>query len=111
MHTRILLALSIALSTQAHADVRPKAWCGFYARHNLVTHDPGIAYNLASNWRHYGRPSPVPCLNCMVVFNHHVGKIVGPCHGYNCVITSGNDGGAVRTRERSVAGAEFRIIP
>jgi hypothetical protein len=39
-----------------------------------------------------------------VVWAHHVGKIVGHENG-QWVIESGNDGRALRTRPRSIAGA------
>src|SRR5215469_2297755 len=40
----------------------------------------------------------------VVVWPHHVGKIVGRENG-QWVVQSGNDGHAVRTRARSIAGA------
>jgi hypothetical protein len=39
-----------------------------------------------------------------VVWPHHVGRIVGQENG-QWVVRSGNDGGGVRTRTRSLAGA------
>jgi hypothetical protein len=38
------------------------------------------------------------------VWPHHVGKIVGRAGG-QWIVQSGNDGHAVRTRPRSIAGA------
>ena len=83
-------------------DRRPAAWCGWQMR-RLVGSDPGIAYNLARNWAHWGRPGPAG-IGAVVVWNHHVGKIVGQQNG-EWVIESGNDGHALRTRPRSIAGA------
>jgi len=40
----------------------------------------------------------------VVVWAHHVGKIVGQENG-EWVIESGNDGHALRSRARSIAGA------
>jgi hypothetical protein len=40
----------------------------------------------------------------VVVWPHHVGKIVGKENG-EWIIESGNDGHALRTRPRSIAGA------
>jgi hypothetical protein len=83
-------------------DPRPHAWCGWWLRQSLGVADR--AYNLARNWAHWGRPSP-PVPGAVVVWNHHVGKIAGVCSGNICPVTSGNDGGAVRTRNLSIAGA------
>ena len=81
---------------------RPAAWCGWEMRH-LVGSDPGASYNLARNWVHWGRPGPAG-VGAVVVWPHHVGKIVGRENG-EWIIESGNDGHAVRTRPRSIAGA------
>ncbi len=83
-------------------DARPAAWCGWEMR-QLVGSDPGPAYNLARNWEHWGRPGPAG-VGAVVVWPHHVGKIVGQ-EGGLWVIESGNDGHALRTRPRSIAGA------
>jgi hypothetical protein len=81
---------------------RPSAWCGWEMR-QLVSGDPGPEYNLARNWAHWGHSGPVG-VGAVVVWAHHVGKIVGQ-QGGNWVIESGNDGHALRTRPRSIAGA------
>ena len=88
---------------------RPHAWCGWYMRQ--IMHVADAAYDLARNWAHWGKET-TPHEGAIVVWPHHVGKIVGPCHGSQCVVLSGNDGHRVRTRERSVAGAiAFRESP
>jgi hypothetical protein len=47
----------------------------------------------------------------VVVWPHHVGVITGKTSEGHWVVHSGNDGGAVRTRARSVAGAiAFRRV-
>jgi hypothetical protein len=81
---------------------RPAAWCGWQMRH-LVVADPGPSFNLARNWAHWGRPGPAG-VGAVVVWPHHVGKIVGQQNG-EWIVESGNDGHAVRTRPRSIAGA------
>ena len=81
---------------------RPEAWCGWEMRH-LVGADPGPSFNLARNWAHWGRPGAAG-IGAVVVWPHHVGKIVGRENG-QWVVQSGNDGHAVRTRARSIAGA------
>ena len=107
----VLLSL-LMLAASAPALAYPAKWCGRYARQHLVDRDPGPDYDLACNWLNYGS-STYARQGAMVVWctrrHHHVGKITGPCNGDRCVVTSGNDGGAVRTRERSVAGASFRM--
>jgi len=69
----------------------------------LVGSDPGPAFNLARSWARWGQPGPAG-VGAVVVWSHHVGKIVGQENGM-WVIQSGNDGRAVRTRPRSIAGA------
>jgi hypothetical protein len=91
-----------------HADSRggygprPSAWCGWEMRH-LVDSDPGAQYNLARNWAHWGHSGPAG-VGAVVVWAHHVGKIVGRENG-EWVIESGNDGHRIRTRPRSIGGA------
>ncbi len=81
---------------------RPAAWCGWEMR-RLVSSDPGAEYNLARNWAHWGHSGPAG-IGAVVVWPHHVGKIVGQENG-QWVIQSGNDGHALRTRPRTIAGA------
>ena len=81
---------------------RPSAWCGWEMR-QLVGSDPGSQFNLARNWARWGQAGPAG-VGAVVVWPHHVGKIVGQEDG-NWIIESGNDGHALRTRPRSIAGA------
>jgi hypothetical protein len=81
---------------------RPAAWCGWEMR-QLVSRDPGPDYNLARNWAHWGHSGP-PGIGAVVVWSHHVGKIVGK-EGGMWVIESGNDDHATRTRTRPIGGA------
>ena len=82
---------------------RPAAWCGWYMR-TQVGGDPGPEYNLARAWAHYGSNAGGPSVGTIVVWRHRVGKIVGQENGH-WIVQSGNDGHAVRTRPRSLAGA------
>jgi hypothetical protein len=111
MMKRLLVAVLCVAAIATTAEAKGQ-WCGSYARTHLVGQDPGTKYNLACNWRGYGSPSYAH-EGAIVVWcsghHHHVGKITGPCNGSVCVVTSGNDGNAVRTRARSVAGAVFRL--
>jgi hypothetical protein len=84
------------------AGPRPAAWCGWEMR-QLVGGDPGPQYNLARNWSHWGQAGPAG-VGAVVVWPHHVGKIVGQQDGH-WLIESGNDGHAIRTRVLSIAGA------
>jgi hypothetical protein len=92
-------------SNYAHARSggRPAAWCGWYMR-GQVGADPGPQYNLARSWAHYGSNAGGPSVGTIVVWSHHVGKIVGQENG-QWIVESGNDGHAVRARPRSLAGA------
>ena len=82
---------------------RPAAWCG-WAMRQLVGSDPGPEYNLARNWARWGHAGP-PGVGAVVVWPHHVGKIVGQENG-QWIVQSGNDGGnQMRTRARSISGA------
>jgi hypothetical protein len=86
-----------------HSAGRPYAWCGWFMR-TQVGGDPGPSYNLARSWAHYGSNAGGPTVGAIVVWPHHVGKIVGQENG-QWIVQSGNDGHAVRTRPRSLAGA------
>jgi hypothetical protein len=81
---------------------RPSAWCGWQMR-QLVGGDPGVEYNLARNWAHWGHAGP-PGIGAVVVWAHHVGKIVGQENG-QWIIQSGNDGNRVRTRPLPIGRA------
>ena len=80
---------------------RPKAWCGWQMRLELGEDDP--KYNLARNWAQWGHAAMGPAIGVVVVWPHHVGRIVGMEQG-RWLVHSGNDGHRVRTRPRSRAG-------
>ena len=84
---------------------RPGKWCGWWMRSQL---GGGPAYNLAWNWRHYGSSTSAQ-VGAVVVWRHHVGIITGQASNGQWIVKSGNDGGRVRERARSVSGAIFRI--
>lgn len=85
---------------------KPAKWCGWFMRQ---LHGGGPEYNLARNWVKRGKPSG-PRVGAIVVWPHHVGKITGKTtKGW--IVKSGNDGGRVRERVRSVSKAiAFRIL-
>ncbi|WP_291176695.1 hypothetical protein [Hyphomicrobium sp.] len=92
-------------SYRGGAGPRPRAWCGWWMR---TQRGGGPHLNVAWNWSKWGRASS-PQVGAVVVWRHHVGEIVGRAPNGQWLVRSGNDGGAVRTRARSVAGAVFRV--
>lgn len=65
---------------------------------------------LARAWAREGMPAPGPGVDVVVVWPHHVGVITGR-EGGEWVVLSGNDGGRVRERPRSLRGAiAFRRV-
>ena len=84
---------------------RPSRWCGWWMR---TQKGGGPELNLARNWAHWGRPSE-PEVGAVVIWSHHVGMITGRSASGQWIVKSGNDGGRVRERPRSVAGAVFRV--
>lgn len=83
---------------------RPRAWCGWYMRQIEHVADP--AFNRAAQWAYYGRRAFAPAPGVIVVWPHHVGVIRGgPDAAGDWLVESGNDGGSVRIRFRSLAGA------
>ena len=94
-------------STRSHhsAGARPARWCGWWMR----TQKGGSPeLNLARNWKNWGRRSG-PRVGAVVVWSHHVGMITGRTASGHWIVKSGNDGGRVRERPRSVSGAVFRV--
>jgi hypothetical protein len=94
-----------APSSSSGVGPRPSKWCGWYMR---TRHGGGPEMNLAWNWRNYGSPGSAQ-VGAIVVWRHHVGEIVGQAANGQWLVHSGNDGGAVRTRARSISGAVIRI--
>jgi len=86
---------------------RPGRWCGWWMRTQF---GGGPEYNLARNWAKRGRALNGPRVGAVVVWSHHVGYITGRNKAGQWIVKSGNDGGAVRERPRSVAGAVFRKV-
>ena len=85
---------------------RPGAWCGWWMR---TQRGGGPEYNLAWNWSRRGQATE-PKVGAVVVWRHHVGEITGRAKNGQWIVRSGNDGGRVRERPRSVAGAVFRML-
>ncbi len=85
-------------------------WCGIYMSQHIYGHVvPRL--KLARNWATEGSPASGPCIGCLWVKRHHVGLITGRAPNGQWIVLSGNDGGRVRERPRSLAGAiAFRYI-
>jgi hypothetical protein len=92
-----------------HHSHRAHAWCGTYMSRYFGKSDPRLA--LARQWAREGWNAGGPGLGVVVVWAHHVGVITGRTPDGQWIVHSGNDGGAVRTRPRSIAGAiAFRRV-
>ena len=93
-------------SRKAHSSqARPGRWCGWWMR---TQKGGGPEMNLARNWAHWGHAT-APQVGAVVIWSHHVGLITGRTANGEWIVRSGNDGGRVRERPRSVAGAVFRV--
>jgi hypothetical protein len=97
-----LAAMLVLSSGVANADGKSRAWCGWFMRQQVGA-DLGSTYNLARNWAHWGHAANAG-IGAIVVWLHHVGQITGGSPGH-WIVTSGNDGNRVRTRELSVTRA------
>jgi hypothetical protein len=86
-----------------------RAWCGAYLSTYLGKADRRLA--LAREWAREGYNAGGPGPGVVVVWPHHVGIITGQAPDGEWIIHSGNDGGAIRTRARSLRGAiAFRRV-
>jgi hypothetical protein len=97
--------IQVKATASARVGPRPARWCGWWMR---TQKGGGPELNLARNWAQWGRPSG-PQVGAVVVWSHHVGMITGRSASGQWIVKSGNDGGQVRERPRSVAGAVFRV--
>jgi hypothetical protein len=89
-----------------NAGPRPGRWCGWFMR---TRHGGGPEYNVAWNWSKRGVPAS-PHVGAIVVWRGHVGEITGRAANGQWLVLSGNDGGRVRERPRSLKGAVIRAI-
>jgi hypothetical protein len=103
----IVKRANVATAARQAVGPRPARWCGWYMRTQF---GGGPEYNLARNWAKRGRPLNGPRVGAVVVWPHHVGLITGKTKDGQWIVRSGNDGGRVRERPRSVAGAVFRKV-
>ena len=112
-----LAAASVLLFVfSVEANARPnhrhhghRGWCGSYLSKYLGKPDRRLA--LARSWASEGMNAGGPGIGVVVVWAHHVGIITGQTPDGQWIVHSGNDGGAVRTRARSLARAiAFRRV-
>lgn len=114
---RSLIAAAMLLALSSAAEARPHhrhryhrlPWCGFFMMRVEHKTDPRLAR--AREWAKEGVNAGGPGVGVIVVWSHHVGKIVGRDASGQWLVYSGNDGGRVRTRPRSMAGViAFRRV-
>lgn len=104
-----VLSLSVLISAFSirAAEARHRhhglPWCGIYMSQITGHHDRRLW--MAREWAREGMNAGGPCVGCIVVWRHHVGRIEGQTASGEWIVHSGNDGGRVRTRPRSIAGA------
>lgn len=96
-------ALLCAHTIDAEARSRHRAWCGIYLAKYFGISNPRLS--VARAWASIGSNAGGPTIGAVVVWSHHVGVITGRTAEGEWIVHSGNDGGAVRTRPRSVARA------
>ena len=107
----------------SHANDHPAPcpehdWCGCWLATHLQIRDQKQWRELwvARNWATYGKPADGPALGVIAIYGRGTGGHVGIVTGLSrrpgfVVLKSGNDGGAVRERERSTAGVIAWRIP
>ena len=106
MRSLLALALLCLLFTPAEAKRHHRhhhglPWCGIYLGKYLGKPDRRLW--VARNWAREGSNAGGPGVGVVVVWPHHVGIITGRSSS-GWIVHRGNDGGAIRTRERSLAG-------
>jgi hypothetical protein len=91
-------------SNVAAARARGLRWCGAEMADEMgIRGQQGRELWLARNWANVGTPTS-PHVGAVVVWPHHVGRIVGQ-ENSQWVVRSSNDGGGVGSWIRSLAGA------
>lgn len=82
-------------------------WCGCWLRLRKGIRDR--RYDVARLWMTIGRPSQ--CFaGAIAVSSRHVGEVTACLGDGRMRMISGNDGNAVRDRERSTRGFRFRAL-
>jgi uncharacterized protein (TIGR02594 family) len=112
--TAIALCLALLISTKTEA--RPSMWCGWWLAHHLGYNDSKLHYVL--NWLDDKRFTRVagPAVGQIAVFRRgkrggHIGIVKGVPGPGKIILLSGNDGNAVRQRERLTAEVIAYLVP
>lgn len=85
------------------ADCYGIPWCGCWLRHHFGLTNKAL--NLARNWASmFGHRASGPAPGVVGVKSHHVFLVIRVTGPGRVLAISGNDGHAVRTRERSTRG-------
>ena len=114
---RLIIAAGLALALTAAPALAgngrpahcPARWCGCWLASYFGLSDPAL--NKARNWARKFKRVAGPCVDCVAVWPHHVGVVKGIPKPGRVVLLSGNDGHAVRERERSSAGVIAWVRP
>jgi hypothetical protein len=105
----LVVVLSSPAEARRHHRTRGLPWCGIWLGQHLGKPDRRLW--LARNWAREGVNAGGPGIGVVVVWFHHVGIVTGRAANGEWIVKSGNDGGAVRTRPRSLSRAiAFRRI-
>jgi hypothetical protein len=112
--TVVALCLALLISTETGA--RPSMWCGWWLAHHLGYKDKKLYYVL--NWlddKRFTRATG-PAVGQIAVFRRgkrggHIGLVKGVPGPGKIILLSGNDGNAVRQRERSTAEVIAYLVP
>lgn len=93
-------------SARYNAGPKPRRYCGWYMRRLF---GGGPQYNRARNWANRGTPTH-PRPGAIIAWKSHVGLLVKQVRGDIWIVHSGNDGGKIRSRPRSIRGGITRWI-
>ena len=107
----IIFVIVVLLGSASAWDGRPsdcprRAWCGCYLSYKLFGYNQIYLWR-ARNWLALGRRVTRPYPGVVAIYARgrggHVGLVTGVTRN-GIILLSGNDGGAVRERERSTRG-------
>jgi hypothetical protein len=101
-HHRHHLSARMPQAASTRPQGCPRAWCGCWLMQRLGLTDRALWQ--ARQWAHVGAPAAGPAPGVIAVWPHHVGQITSVTGPHSFVMISGNDGHAVRERERSSRG-------
>src|SRR4051812_589864 len=110
------LVVCATLLISSEVEARPQMWCGWWLAQHLGYRDSKLHYVL--NWLDDKRFTRVagPVVGQIAVFRRgkaggHIGLVTGVPRPGRIILLSGNDGNAVRERERSTVGVIAYLVP